>query len=131
MIIYGINPVIEALRAGRVRRIRVAARADKRIEEIFSLARDAGIRVDRVDVQSLERDARGGVHQGVVAELEPRPDYSVAELVAVAAPDAPLIVVSTASRIPTYRRRASSADGRAFTAWSGRRGMPRRSTAWR
>ena len=27
--------------------------------------------------QALERDARGGVHQGIVAELEPLRDYSV------------------------------------------------------
>ena len=93
MMIYGINPVAEALRAGRVRRIRVAQRGDKRVEEIFALARAKGIRVERVDVQILERDARGGVHQGVVADLEPLRDYSVAELVGAAAPEPPLIVV--------------------------------------
>jgi 23S rRNA (guanosine2251-2'-O)-methyltransferase len=93
MMIYGINPVAEALRAGRVRRIRVARRGDKRVEEIFALARARGIRVERVDVQILERDARGGVHQGVVADLEPLRDYSVAELVVAAAPEPALIVV--------------------------------------
>lgn len=93
MIIFGINPILEALRAGRVRRIRVAARDDKRIEEVMALARARGIRVERVDAAALERDARGGVHQGVVAELEPLRDYSVEELVAAAAPDAPLLVV--------------------------------------
>jgi 23S rRNA (guanosine2251-2'-O)-methyltransferase len=93
VIIYGINAVLEALRAGRVRRVRVGARNDKRVDEIFGVARDKGIRVERVDVQILEREARGGVHQGVVAELHPLPDYSVAEIVAAAAPDPPLIVV--------------------------------------
>ena len=39
VIIYGINPVLEALRAGRARRIRVSARVDKRIEEVQALAR--------------------------------------------------------------------------------------------
>ena len=91
--IYGINPVVEALRAGRVRAIRVATRGDKRVEEIFALARQAGVRVERVDAEVLERAARGGVHQGVIAELEPRRDYSVAEIVAAAAPEPPLIVV--------------------------------------
>ena len=33
MIVYGLNPVIEALRAGRVRKLRVGPRADRRIEE--------------------------------------------------------------------------------------------------
>ena len=93
MIIFGINPVMEALRAGRVRRVRVASRGDKRVEEVFALAREKGVRVERVDAQSLERDARGGVHQGIVAELDPPREYSVEELVAAAAPDAPLIVV--------------------------------------
>ena len=91
--IYGINPVVEALRAGRVRAIRVSARGDKRVEEIFALARQAGVRVERVEAEALERAARGGVHQGVVAELEPRKDHSVAELVAAAAPEPPLLVV--------------------------------------
>ena len=37
--------------------------------------------------------ARGGVHQGIVAELEPPRDYSVEELVAAAAPEPALLVV--------------------------------------
>jgi 23S rRNA (guanosine2251-2'-O)-methyltransferase len=93
VIIYGINPVVEALRARRVRAIRIAARGDKRVEEIFALARQAGVRVERVDGEALERAARGGVHQGVVAELEPLRDYSVAEIIDAAAPEPPLIVV--------------------------------------
>jgi 23S rRNA (guanosine2251-2'-O)-methyltransferase len=93
MIIFGINPVVEALRAGRVRRIRVAQRGDKRVEEIFALAREKGVRVERVDAPALDRDAGGGVHQGVVADLEPLRDYSVEELVAAAAPEPALIVV--------------------------------------
>jgi 23S rRNA (guanosine2251-2'-O)-methyltransferase len=93
MIIYGINPVAEALRAGRVRRLRVAARGDKRVEEIFTLAREKGVRVERVDATALDREARSGVHQGVVADLEPLREYSVEELVAAAAPEPPLIVV--------------------------------------
>ena len=93
MIIYGINPVAEALRAGRVRRIRVARLGDKRVEEILALAREKGVRVERVDAPALDRDARGGVHQGVVADLEPLREYSVEELVAAAAPGPALIVV--------------------------------------
>jgi 23S rRNA (guanosine2251-2'-O)-methyltransferase len=91
--IYGINPVVEALRAGRVRAIRVATRGDKRVEEIFALASRAGVSVERVDAEVLERAARGGVHQGVIAELEPLREYSVAEIIAAAAPEPPLIVV--------------------------------------
>jgi 23S rRNA (guanosine2251-2'-O)-methyltransferase len=93
MIIYGINPVIEALRAGRVRRLRVGPRADRRMDEALALARAADITVERVDAQALDRAARGGVHQGIVAELARPIDYGIAELVAAAAPAAPLIVV--------------------------------------
>jgi 23S rRNA (guanosine2251-2'-O)-methyltransferase len=93
LIIYGINPVAEALRAGRVRRVRVATRGDKRVEEILALAREKGVRVERVDAPALDHAARGAVHQGVVAELDAPRDYSVAELVAAAAPEPPLLVV--------------------------------------
>lgn len=93
MIIYGLNPVLEALRAGRVRRLKLGPRADKRTDEVLALARRASVAIDRVDAQTLERLSRGGVHQGIVAELEPIRDYSVQELVEGAAPQAPLLVV--------------------------------------
>jgi 23S rRNA (guanosine2251-2'-O)-methyltransferase len=93
MIIYGLNPVLEALRAGRVRRVSVGTRADKRTDEAVALARAAGIAIERVDVQALERIARGGVHQGIAAELAPIRDYTVRELVDGPLPDAPLLVV--------------------------------------
>jgi 23S rRNA (guanosine2251-2'-O)-methyltransferase len=93
MIVYGINPVIEALRAGRVRRLRLAGRGDRRIDEAVSLAREAGVPVERVDAQALDRAARGGVHQGIAADLESPRDYSVGELVAAASPQPPLLIV--------------------------------------
>lgn len=93
MIIYGINPVLEALRAGRVRRLRVGARGDRRVDEAVAIARGAGVPVDRVDAAALDRAARGGVHQGLVADVEGGHDYSVQELVAAAGAEPPLIVV--------------------------------------
>ena len=90
MLIYGINPVLEALRAKQVTRVRVSARADKRIDEVLALAGAQRIPVARVDAQALDRAARGGVHQGVVAEIQDARDYSIEELVAPPAPDAPL-----------------------------------------
>jgi 23S rRNA (guanosine2251-2'-O)-methyltransferase len=93
VIVYGINPVLEALRADRVLRLQVGGRGDKRIEEVLTLARQKGARVERVDAQALERASRGGVHQGVVAELAAPREYSVQELVASAAPEPPLLVV--------------------------------------
>lgn len=93
MIIYGINPVLEALRAGRVRRLRVGPRTDTRIDEALALARRRGVAIERVDAQAIDRAARGGVHQGVIADIDPPRDYSVEELVAAAAPGAALLVV--------------------------------------
>jgi len=93
VIIYGINPVLEALRAGRVRRLKVGPRGDRRIDEALTLAREVGIPVDRVDAAALERVARGGVHQGLAAELHELRDYSIRELIEGAAPSVPLLVV--------------------------------------
>ena len=93
MIVYGLNPVIEALRAGRVRRLKVGARGDKRTDEAVALAKAAGVQVERVDAQVLERLSRGGVHQGIAADVEAPRDYSVQELVDGAAPHPPLLVV--------------------------------------
>jgi 23S rRNA (guanosine2251-2'-O)-methyltransferase len=82
VLVYGINPVIEALRAGRVTSIRVGQRSGGRVQELLTLAAERGVRIQRVDSALLDRLARGGVHQGVVADVEDTPvDYSVEELV--------------------------------------------------
>ena len=100
MIIYGINPVMEALRSGRVRRVQVGPRSDRRIEEVLALARAQGVEVERVDAAGLERAARGGVHQGIVADVEAARDVTLAGIVAGAAPAAPLMVVLDAIEDP-------------------------------
>jgi 23S rRNA (guanosine2251-2'-O)-methyltransferase len=93
MIIYGINPVLEALRAGRVRRLRVGPRGDRRIDEAVALARTKSVAVERVDAATIEQAARGAVHQGIIADVDAPRDYSLTEMVARAAPAPPLIVV--------------------------------------
>lgn len=95
MVIYGINPVMEALKAKRVTRVRVSARADKRIDEVIALAAAQRVPVERADPVALDRLARGGVHQGVVADLDEGRDYSVEDLVdaAGAIGQVPLLVV--------------------------------------
>ena len=92
MIIFGINPVIEALRAGRVKEVLVADRTGGRIAEVIKLAGDRDVPVRRVTVQALERDTRRAVHQGVVAHIEEAGYYSVDDLVR-GADGVPLIVV--------------------------------------
>jgi 23S rRNA (guanosine2251-2'-O)-methyltransferase len=93
MIVYGINPVLEALRAGQVRKLRVGGRGDRRIEEALALARELRLPIERVAAQTLERAARGGVHQGIAADLDEPRDHSVAEIVEAARPGAALLVV--------------------------------------
>ncbi len=92
MIIYGINPVLEALRAGRVKELRVGDRADDRLTQLLAVAADRGVRVRRVPADALERDSRRGVHQGVVADVEKAEDYSLDEIVRGASAT-PLVVV--------------------------------------
>ena len=57
MIIYGINPVLEALRAGRVTELRVGERGDDRLKQLLVLASERGVRVRRVPAEALERDS--------------------------------------------------------------------------
>jgi 23S rRNA (guanosine2251-2'-O)-methyltransferase len=91
MRIYGINPVLEALRARRVTAVRVSPRADDRLTAIVKAAEAQGIAVRRVTAGELDRLARG-VHQGVVADVHERETFSLEELLA-GAREAPLIVV--------------------------------------
>jgi 23S rRNA (guanosine2251-2'-O)-methyltransferase len=94
LLIYGINPVLEALRARRVAAVRVSSRADNRVRQIEQLAAEQGVTLSRVTADVIDRAARGGRHQGVVAELA---DVSALGPVGLddllAASGAPLIVV--------------------------------------
>lgn len=92
MIIYGINTVSEALRAGRVRELRIAENTGGRVRDMLAVAKERGVRVTRVPPDTLDRDADGGVHQGVVALVDEGPALSVEELVR-GARGVPLLVV--------------------------------------
>jgi 23S rRNA (guanosine2251-2'-O)-methyltransferase len=92
MIIYGINPVLEALRAGRVKELRVRDGGGGRLRDVLSVAGEQGIRVRRVGTDALDRDAQRGVHQGVVALVEDAAEYSIEDLIRKA-DGPPLLVV--------------------------------------
>src|ERR1700746_2031049 len=81
MLIYGIHAVLEALRAGRVMELRVSARARGRIGEVLHQAAISHVAVRRVEPAELDRLSSGGVHQGVVAEVDEHRSVAVAELV--------------------------------------------------
>jgi len=93
MRVYGINPVLEALRAGRVTALRLSPRADERLTELVRLADAQGVAVRRVSVNDLDRAANGGRHQGVVAEVQAADSTLSVEDLVLGAAGAPLIVV--------------------------------------
>jgi 23S rRNA (guanosine2251-2'-O)-methyltransferase len=96
MLIYGINPVLEALRADRVTRLRVSARHDDRLSAILRLASERGLAVERVPAEQLERAARSSHHQGVVAELRDHAaTLSLEELIAAARSPALIVVLDS------------------------------------
>jgi 23S rRNA (guanosine2251-2'-O)-methyltransferase len=93
MRIYGINPVVEALRAKRVTALRVSLRADERLTDVVRLAEQQGIPVRRAKGDELGRFAKGGVHQGVVADVQDAVAHLSVEDLVLGAKGAPLIVV--------------------------------------
>jgi 23S rRNA (guanosine2251-2'-O)-methyltransferase len=92
MVIYGINPVLEALKARRATLIRVSPRADDRLTQLVRLAEAQGVRVERVGGDELDRLGGRQRHQGVIADVADAVSYSVEDLV-IGARAAPLIVV--------------------------------------
>jgi len=93
MIVYGVNPVAEALKAGRVKRLLVGRREDQRLQRLLALASRHGVSVERVEPGELDRRSRDGVHQGVVAEVSAAREYSVGDLVQDAGGPALLVVL--------------------------------------
>jgi len=92
VILYGINPVLEALRAGRVKTLWTSGRDDERMRQLIAFAATHGLSPQRVTPEALTRKANGGVHQGVVADVDDASDYGVGDLVQ-GARDVPLILV--------------------------------------
>ena len=106
MIVYGINPVLEALRAGRVKELRVGDAAagghaasgfdrkiSERVRQVLDLCAEQGVRVRRVPPDALDRESNRGVHQGVVADVAEVQSYSVEELVRGAGGPALIVVL--------------------------------------
>lgn len=70
--VEGRRPVREALRSGRARRVWLAEGAHGRsAEEILAAAAAAGVPVERLPREELDRRSPTGHHQGVMAEARP------------------------------------------------------------
>jgi 23S rRNA (guanosine2251-2'-O)-methyltransferase len=137
MIIYGINPVLEAIKAKRAKEIWVAQRADDRLQRLLEEAATHSVRVRFVTRDELDQAAKRGAHQGVVAEVERRTEATLEDL-AQTKDGPPLIVVldevedpqnvgailrtvdaSGASGVVRQTRRAAPLDGAAAKASAG------------
>jgi 23S rRNA (guanosine2251-2'-O)-methyltransferase len=98
--VFGVQPVLEALRAGArpVERVTVAEGShESRLHEIIELARAAGVPVRRAPRAELQRIAPGANHQGVVATIAAArytpADELLAALAARVGTDAPPLAV--------------------------------------
>jgi 23S rRNA (guanosine2251-2'-O)-methyltransferase len=87
-IIYGVRPVIEALRSGRREVFEVLDATGN--EEISRLAAEYGTPSKKMPRSRVEELVRGGVHQGVAARVGPYPYVELDEILSV--PD-PIVVL--------------------------------------
>ena len=71
MIIYGVNPVLEAIRShpDRVRYVAVARDHGGKAQKVVGEAKSAGVAVRMLSAEQIDRLAGKGVHNGVVAEI--------------------------------------------------------------
>lgn len=72
MIVYGTNPVLEAIRShpDRVRYVAIAREQSARLQRVVSEANKAGVAVRAMPAQQIDKLAGRGVHNGVVAEVQ-------------------------------------------------------------
>ncbi len=90
-LVYGRNPVREALRAGgEVKRLVVQPRAasEPRLRELLELAAERSIPVEEAERRRLDDIAHSEEHQGVVAYLGRRHYWELGDLLDAAAADA-------------------------------------------
>ena len=85
-VIYGIHPVVEALRAGRRQFHRIllspGAVSSRRLERLTKLAAARSIPVGDASPSMLERLAQSEAHQGVVARVSSYPVTTLTEVLA-------------------------------------------------
>ncbi|MGZ7032279.1 MAG: 23S rRNA (guanosine(2251)-2'-O)-methyltransferase RlmB [Thermoanaerobaculia bacterium] len=71
MIIYGLNPVLEAIRSQpeRVHYVAVSREHGSKLHRVIAEATKAGISVRHVTAEQVDRLAGSGVHNGIVADI--------------------------------------------------------------
>ncbi len=86
--IFGINPVVEALKSGRpIRRLLIAEhrRTDRDIAGIIRFAKDNGVEIRIASRDVLDREAPHAAHQGVIALAAAREYASLDEILQIPA----------------------------------------------
>jgi 23S rRNA (guanosine2251-2'-O)-methyltransferase len=86
-ILYGRNPVLEALRSNRpARKLMIAdsVKSDSRIDQILALAERAGIEVERAQRRKLDDIAHTEQHQGVTGYFHARTPLTLDQLLELA-----------------------------------------------
>ncbi|MBN2336696.1 23S rRNA (guanosine(2251)-2'-O)-methyltransferase RlmB [Candidatus Bathyarchaeota archaeon] len=75
----GRNPVQEAIQQGTVTLIRVekGKERDPKIQSILSAAAKKGVPVEYISKQRLDKMSETGHHQGIIAVVEPNPDWGL------------------------------------------------------
>jgi 23S rRNA (guanosine2251-2'-O)-methyltransferase len=86
--IYGVRPVIEALRGGRRKVLEVLDATGN--AQVAQAAKAAGVFVQKVSQQRVAELAAGAVHQGIVARVSPYPYVELEDLLST---PVPLVVV--------------------------------------
>ncbi|HEX4992996.1 MAG TPA: 23S rRNA (guanosine(2251)-2'-O)-methyltransferase RlmB [Rubrobacteraceae bacterium] len=86
--IYGVRPVIEALRGGRRKVLEVLDATGN--AQVAQAAKAAGVFVQKVSQQRVAELATGAVHQGIVARVSPYPYVELEDLLST---PVPLVVV--------------------------------------
>jgi 23S rRNA (guanosine2251-2'-O)-methyltransferase len=86
--IYGVRPVIEALRGGRRKVLEVLDATGN--AQVAQAAKAAGVPVQKVSQQRVAELAAGAVHQGIVARVSPYPYVELEDLLST---PVPLVVV--------------------------------------
>ncbi len=82
MIIYGLNPVLEAIRSHPQRIHYVGVAKGGKTQRVFDAAKKAGVPVRLLPVEQIERLAGRGVHNGVVADVSEAAYADFEEIVA-------------------------------------------------
>ena len=78
--IFGVNPTLEALRAGHVIEIQVSETGHRGAASLIELAARLKVPVRRATVSELDKISGHGLHQGVVATVNRHIKYRVDEL---------------------------------------------------